>query len=254
MRIKNIYVKRYGPLRDREYALFRNLTLFFGPNEAGKTLTIDAVLRLLLGKNIRDFSQIDRVDESPEGYVVLENDQNEEIKLPEKGTLEKVVGLTLSQCRNIFVIRNSDLSIFRESDFYTTLMDRLIGLRSQEIAVIKDALREMGRITPSGLFRDIREEKLRTRMERAGDLVARIGSLIEEKVVSTGSGSPFAYGVLEDRYNQDSSVEELLPVVVSAVDSAMKRDTASGDSFDIAVISKEGFRELTHEEKQALLK
>lgn len=80
------------------------------------------------------------------------------------------------------------------------------------------------------------------------------GSLIEEKVVSTGSGSPFAYGVLEDRYNQDSSVEELLPVVVSAVDSAMKRDTASGDSFDIAVISKEGFRELTHEEKQALLK
>lgn len=80
------------------------------------------------------------------------------------------------------------------------------------------------------------------------------GSLIEEKVVSTGSGSPFAYGVLEDRYNQDSSVEELLPVVVSAVDSAMKRDTASGDSFDIAVINKEGFRELTHEEKQALLK
>jgi len=80
------------------------------------------------------------------------------------------------------------------------------------------------------------------------------GSLIEEKVVSTGSGSPFAYGVLEDRYNEDSSVEELLPVVVSAVDSAMKRDTASGDSFDIVVISKEGFRELTHEEKQALLK
>jgi len=80
------------------------------------------------------------------------------------------------------------------------------------------------------------------------------GSLIEEKVVSTGSGSPFAYGVLEDRYNEDSSGEELLPVVVSAVDSAMKRDTASGDSFDIAVISKEGFRELTHEEKQALLK
>lgn len=80
------------------------------------------------------------------------------------------------------------------------------------------------------------------------------GSLIEEKVVSTGSGSPFAYGVLEDRYNEDRSVDELLPVVVSAVDSAMKRDTASGDSFDIAVISKEGFRELTHEEKQALLK
>ena len=79
------------------------------------------------------------------------------------------------------------------------------------------------------------------------------GSLIEEKVVSTGSGSPFAYGVLEDRFKEDCSVEEMLPVVVSAVDSAMKRDTASGDSFDVAVISKEGYRELTQDEKIALL-
>jgi len=79
------------------------------------------------------------------------------------------------------------------------------------------------------------------------------GSLTEEKVVSTGSGSPFAYGVLEDRFKEDCSIEEMLPVVVSAVDSAMKRDTASGDSFDVAVISKEGYRELTQEEKIALL-
>jgi len=79
------------------------------------------------------------------------------------------------------------------------------------------------------------------------------GSLIEEKVVSTGSGSPFAYGVLEDRFKEDCSIEEMLPVVVSAVDSAMKRDTASGDSFDVAVISEEGYRELSQEEKQALL-
>ena len=79
------------------------------------------------------------------------------------------------------------------------------------------------------------------------------GSLIEEKVVSTGSGSPFAYGVLEDRYKEGSTVDEMLPVVVSAVDSAMKRDTASGDNFDVAVINQEGFRELTEEEKTALL-
>jgi len=80
------------------------------------------------------------------------------------------------------------------------------------------------------------------------------GSLTEEKVVSTGSGSPFAYGVLEDKFKEDSSVEEMLPVVVSAVDSAMKRDVASGDSFDVAVINKEGFRELSPDEKKALLK
>lgn len=79
------------------------------------------------------------------------------------------------------------------------------------------------------------------------------GSLNEEKMVSTGSGSPFAYGVLEAEFKEDSSVEEMLPVVVRAVDAAMKRDVASGDSFDIVVIGDGGFRELSSEEKQSIL-
>ena len=79
------------------------------------------------------------------------------------------------------------------------------------------------------------------------------GSLMEEKMVSTGSGSPFAYGVLEAEFKEDSSVQKMLPVVVRAVDAAMKRDVASGDSFDIVVIDDKGFRELSQEEKQKIL-
>lgn len=79
------------------------------------------------------------------------------------------------------------------------------------------------------------------------------GSLTEEKVVSTGSGSPFAYGVLEDRYVENSTVDMMTPVVVKAVNSAMLRDVASGDSFDVAIITPEGYRELSQEEKMALL-
>lgn len=79
------------------------------------------------------------------------------------------------------------------------------------------------------------------------------GSLTEEKMVSTGSGSPFAYGVLEDRYKEGSTVAEMAPIVVKAVDSAMKRDVASGDNFDVAVITSDGFKELSEEEKIALL-
>ena len=79
------------------------------------------------------------------------------------------------------------------------------------------------------------------------------GSLTEEVMVSTGSGSPFAYGVLEAEYVEGASVKEMLPVVVRAVDAAMKRDVASGDSFDVAVIDVEGFNELGPEEKHALL-
>lgn len=79
------------------------------------------------------------------------------------------------------------------------------------------------------------------------------GSLTEEKMVSTGSGSPFAYGVLEAQYVEDGALDEMLSVVVKAVDSAMKRDVASGDSFDVAVIDAAGFRELSPEEKAAIL-
>jgi proteasome beta subunit len=80
------------------------------------------------------------------------------------------------------------------------------------------------------------------------------GSVTEEKCVATGSGSPIAYGVLEDQYKEDAEITELLPIVIRAVDSAMKRDTASGEGFDVAIITKEGYRELNEEEKQKILK
>lgn len=80
-----------------------------------------------------------------------------------------------------------------------------------------------------------------------------LGSLTEEKCVSTGSGSPVAYGVLEDQYKEDASVEKILPVVVKAVNSAMKRDAASGNSYDVVVINQKGVKELTDQEKKKLL-
>lgn len=79
------------------------------------------------------------------------------------------------------------------------------------------------------------------------------GSITEEKCVATGSGSPIAYGVLEDKYKQDAAIKDMLPIVVRAVDSAMKRDAASGDSFDVSIIDKKGYRELTEKEKRNVL-
>jgi len=79
------------------------------------------------------------------------------------------------------------------------------------------------------------------------------GSLTEEKYVSTGSGSPVAYGILEDKYHEDAAVKEMLPVIVKAVNASMKRDAASGDSFNVVVIDEKGYRDLTEKEKKQLL-
>jgi proteasome beta subunit len=79
------------------------------------------------------------------------------------------------------------------------------------------------------------------------------GSLTEEKCVSTGSGSPVAYGILEDKFKEGVPVKEMLPVIVKAVNAAMKRDSASGDSFNVAVIDAKGYRDLSEKDKKQLL-
>lgn len=79
------------------------------------------------------------------------------------------------------------------------------------------------------------------------------GSLTEDKCVATGSGSPIAYGVLEDQYKEDMEIKGLLPIIIRALDSAMKRNSFTGDSFDVAVIDAQGYRELSKEEKKTLL-
>jgi proteasome beta subunit len=79
------------------------------------------------------------------------------------------------------------------------------------------------------------------------------GSLTEEKFVSTGSGSPVAYGILEDKFMDGAHVKEMLPVVIKAVNAAMKRDSASGDNYNVAVIDSKGYRDLSEKEKKQLL-
>jgi proteasome beta subunit len=80
-----------------------------------------------------------------------------------------------------------------------------------------------------------------------------LGSVTEETYVSTGSGSPVAYGVLEAEYKDGMKVQEGIAMVVRAVNSAMKRDIGSGDSFDIVTVTKNGYQELSEEEKRRFL-
>jgi 20S proteasome alpha/beta subunit len=49
------------------------------------------------------------------------------------------------------------------------------------------------------------------------------------------------------------TVEQMLPIVMQAVTAAMKRDVASGNSYNVTVIDKNGYHELNEEEKNKLL-
>ncbi len=69
-----------------------------------------------------------------------------------------------------------------------------------------------------------------------------LGGVTEEKFTSTGSGSPVAYGVLEELYKDNATIEDNLKVAAKSVSAAMKRDAASGERVDVTIVTKEGFK------------
>jgi proteasome beta subunit len=71
-----------------------------------------------------------------------------------------------------------------------------------------------------------------------------VGSVIPDKFVSTGSGSPVALGVLEVGYKEDLTKKKAIELGVHAVAAAIERDAASGNSILVSVIDKDGYQEI----------
>lgn len=178
MRIEEFAIRDYGPLPDRGKISLSNFNLFYGKNESGKTLIIDALIKLFLGQNISQFEQINRVDEKPEGYVNLLDDNNQKIKLKGKKLLTNILDLSASEFCNLFIIRDSDLSMYKEENFYNNITDRLLGLRINDIKQINQELLDIGRLTPSRKFRNIKEEKFEDRMKNAKNCINNIKTLV----------------------------------------------------------------------------
>ncbi|MDK2974569.1 MAG: proteasome beta subunit [Methanofollis sp.] len=71
------------------------------------------------------------------------------------------------------------------------------------------------------------------------------GASKEAEIVSTGSGSPMAYGVLEDRYHPDMKEAEAAELATRALKAAMRRDSASGENISVVVITDDKYEEQT---------
>ncbi|MEE9563808.1 MAG: archaeal proteasome endopeptidase complex subunit beta [Nitrosopumilaceae archaeon] len=79
------------------------------------------------------------------------------------------------------------------------------------------------------------------------------GSVEEKTYVTTGSGSPVAYGLLEEEYRDDLTVEEAKAIALRAVKAAITRNIGTGDGINVSIIDKDGFRLLTKEQKKAII-
>jgi len=67
-----------------------------------------------------------------------------------------------------------------------------------------------------------------------------IGGITEDKYISSGSGSPIVYGILEKDYKEDMEKEEAIKLAVDAIKSARERDVYSGGKrIDVVAITKD---------------
>lgn len=75
------------------------------------------------------------------------------------------------------------------------------------------------------------------------------GSITEiDDFVASGSGGTFAFGVFDSQYKKDIKQEEAVKLAITAINSALQRDSASGDGIDVVVINKDGVKKVFHKE------
>ena len=61
---------------------------------------------------------------------------------------------------------------------------------------------------------------------------------------STGSGSPFAYGVLETIYEKNMTTQQGIEVGLKALNAALQRDMPTGDGVDVVTITNDGVKKV----------
>lgn len=188
MQIRRIKLDNYGPLRDVDWDLEPGMTLFYGPNESGKTLLVESIIKLLLGDGATDIDQIDRVTGHPAGFLVIESDGNT-VQVPDASFPELFPPETdRADLRNAFIIRDFDLRRpgrqpdFGRSAYLRDVSDRIMGSQTQRIERINEEIAELGHLANAGSDRlmNRQPEKLKTRRDDAVELVEELDGYLTE--------------------------------------------------------------------------
>jgi proteasome beta subunit len=118
---------------------------------------------------------------------------------------------------------------------------RLLALRRGYPLSVKESAKLISNIVYSGMknYNPFFVELVVAGVDREGGHVYTSdmsGAVTSESFMSSGSGSPIAYGVLEQGYRQDLSLDDAERLAESAVRAAMERDPGSGNGVDVLVV------------------
>lgn len=110
------------------------------------------MIKMLLAENDGNFTGLDRVNQSPAGFLAIEND-DDEIQMPDHGFDAAFPHITPTDVRNAFVIRDFDLRLparkqdFGNAQYFREVTDRITGAETQRIEAIRDELADIGYLT-----------------------------------------------------------------------------------------------------------
>ena len=135
---------------------------------------------------------------------------------------------------------------------FMTVESKLYEMRRKEPVTIKGLTTMLSNVLNSNRYYPYSVQLLVGGVDKNGPALYSLdamGGMIEEtKAVSTGSGSPIAYGVLEDNYVNGMTVDEGAELAIRALHNAMKRDAASGDAISVVKIRNGNFVRMDEEE------
>ncbi|WP_436930184.1 ATP-binding protein [Halosimplex halobium] len=179
MKLREVHVDRYGPLR--ETLQFDDAQVVYGPNESGKTLLVEALLRSLTGdRRVAD----PRVDECPEGYVALDGDGDRLAFADGETLLDRYAErynfeLTPAEFRNVFVVRDGDLRVLDERAFYRRVTDRVVGIWTGDIETVRERVLERGRLAPDDRALSDQYDDAAEQRDLAADLLADVEAYLD---------------------------------------------------------------------------
>jgi len=118
---------------------------------------------------------------------------------------------------------------------------KLVELRRGYPLTVRESARLIANLAYSGLksYTPYFVELLVAGVDSTGSHVYTAdmsGAITEEDFASSGSGSPIAYGVLENSYNPNITLEESKTLASKAVAAAIERDPGSGNGIDVLEI------------------
>ena len=118
MRIKSIMIGSYGKLKDKEFQLTDGLNVFFGPNESGKTTTMEFIRNVLVPSKKR--ATYPERSKNDSGSIVLSDGEDLIIDLKDRGPIPQCISdMDPELYRTIFAMNQSgldDMSSFSNND------------------------------------------------------------------------------------------------------------------------------------------